>query len=301
MEQAVPGGPDARPHHHGGQQDGHIIEIDVHDHFEAFDLALRLPDVLAAEAPGGAGDQQRDNGQEGQARGHEGSEPPAQRPATALAKAIQLEGQQADAVDPRSEQVAEEQRHHEHGGDHEAPRPRPVAQEGPGGEGEQRQPDAEIIIHHPDEEDGVVEQRKGHQRQRRPHAEQRPVKRQRSARDEGEAQQGIDLAGGIDVGDAVDDRNDEVHHHIRKDGPLEKIEARDVGVVGQLGDDVHAREMVHIVRQGRQGVRQDGHRHQRETGDEQQGDPAAAQIMGQARRCGAAGVAGSGVGHQRRM
>ncbi len=291
--QLVPRRPQAGRHDDGGEREGHVVVIDADDPLDALDLALGLPVVLPGQAPGGAGQQQRHHGKEGQPASAEFREAGQQGLGAALPQAGELEGQDADAVDARRHQVAEEQHHDEQGGDAIAPRPGLVPQHHPGGQGEQGQADAEIIVHHPDEQHLVVEQRKDQQRNRRPAPEQGPVQGQGAAHDEGEAHEGIDLAGPVDRDQAHHGRHHHVHHQVGQDGPAQMVEARQVPIMGQGGDDVHARQVVHIVRERRQRVGQDRDRHQGEAHREDRGDDRERQIV---RAPGPGGGASGGGG-----
>ena len=60
-------------------------------------------------------------------------------------------------------------------------------------------------------------------------------------------------------------RNDEVHHQIGDQLPLDRVEAGQIGIRADRIDHVHAREMIGIVGERRQRMRRDrkrGRRHQ---------------------------------------
>ena len=93
---------------------------------------------------------------------------------------MELEGQQADAVDPDREQVAEEQSDDEQRRHAQAQRDVALAQRDPARQRPQRKPDAEHVVHGADQEHVVVEQRKGDQRQHRPAPEELAMEHERS-------------------------------------------------------------------------------------------------------------------------
>ena len=279
-QQPVPHRPHRAGHDQRDQRQRDDVGIALDDVDQPVDLAEPLPVILVGEAERRAREQQRDRRQERNAGGAEVDEPHRQRLAAAQPKPMRFDRQQADAVDAERRQVAEEQREREHRRHAEAQRPVPLAQGDPAGHRPQRQADAENVVGQADQEDVIVQERRRDQRERRPAAEQRAVERQRARQHQRQHRQQEELAGEIDAHDARQHRHDQVHHQVRDRLPVDLIEARQVGIVGDRGDDVHAREVVDVVRQRRDRVGPDRDRDDQQQQAGQHGDIGPAERQG---------------------
>ncbi len=168
--------------------------------------------------------------------------------------------------------MAEEQRRDGPRSNDDPQWPGPVAQPDPRRQRPQRDTDAEDVVHHADEEDVVVKERHGDERNRRPPAEQAAAQRQRAGHDQDEGGHGESLAGPIDANHPCHRRHDQVHDQVRDDLPFELVVAGEDGIAADLGDDVHARQVVGVVRQRRHQVRPDRHRREQDEHEEQDGN-----------------------------
>ena len=135
-----------------------------------------------------------------------------------------------------------------------------------------RDADAENVVHQPDEEDVVVEQRKCEQREHRPAADQGAVERQAAGHDQREHADDEHLAGEVNVHHARQQRHDQVHRQIGNHLPVDLVEMRELRVLRQRRDHFHARQMIDVVRQRRQRVRPDRDRNEQHEGCEQHAD-----------------------------
>ena len=154
----------------------------------------------------------------------------------------------------------------------EARGPGALAQGDPAGQRPQRDADAENVVHQPDQEDVIVEQRNGEQREHRPAADQCPVQRQDPRNDEREHPDDEDLAGQVDVHDARQQRHDQVHGQVGNHLPVDFIEAGELRVLRQRRDHMHAGKMIDVIRQRRQRMRPDRNGNEQSERREQHGD-----------------------------
>ena len=180
--------------------------------------------------------------------------------------------------------MAEEQCDHEDRRDHEPQRHRAFAQPYPCGQRPQRQPDRGHVIHRADQEDLIVEQRRGDQRQHRPAAKQLTIERECSRQDQRETCDGVDLSGNVDVRNPLDERHNQIHHQVGNDLPLDLVEPGQVGIRGHRRNDVHSRQMIDVIGQRRQWVESDRQAADRRDDDEQCRD---------LKRCGAGPMRGA--------
>ncbi len=186
--------------------------------------------------------------------------------------------------------MAEEERDDGQRRRNEPPWPRALAQRDPDRQRPERQPDAEHIVHHADEQHFVVDDDPGNDRHHRPAAEQRAVERKRAAQDQDQRREREDLPGVIDGHEPVQDRHHQIHHQIGDDPPLDGVKALQVGVRADGRDHMRARERVEVVGERQQRVGEDRHRDGRRHREEQEGDR---------RRADGAVAFGSPVAHAR--
>ena len=228
MAQAKAGGERDNP----GQQQRREMGVDLDDIEQAIELAVQLPHKRRTQPPGRAHHQERQHRQERQAGGDEIDERPrlrvrCARPCPAapvlLDQTAGLEGGDPQSINPDREQVTEEQRQHEQQRDREPDDEMVLAQPDPGSHGPEREAHPENVVHGSDEEHVVVKQWKRDQRQDRPASKQLAVERERSRDDEHEACDGVDLPGGINAHQPLQRRNDDVHHQVGDDLPIDVI------------------------------------------------------------------------------
>jgi hypothetical protein len=80
------------------------------------------------------------------------------------------------------------------------------------------------------------------------------VERKCAGKDQDEGHDRIDLSGEIDVHDPLQDRNDQIHHQVGDDLPIDLVEQRQIVIAADGGDHMHAREMIDVVGQRRPGI-----------------------------------------------
>src|SRR5690606_21559972 len=103
-----------------------------------------------------------------------------------LPEPVQLDGEQAEAIQSDREQVTEKERGDEGGRRRKAQRQRAFAQRHPSGERPEGEADAEYVIQDADLEDAVIEKQDGNERQRRPASEQHAMEYERARNDQEE-------------------------------------------------------------------------------------------------------------------
>ena len=195
----------------------------------------------------------------------QGSRPPFPQPRY-------LEREHADAVNAERREMAEEQRRDASRRQREARGPGALAQGDPAGQRPQRDADAEKVVHQSDQEDVIIDQRNGEQREHRPAADQRPVQRQGPRNDEREHPDDKHLAGQIDVHEARQQRHDQVHGQVGNYLPIDLIETGELRVLRQRRDHMHAGKVIDVVRQRRQRMRPDRDGNEQHERREQHGD-----------------------------
>ncbi len=237
-----------------GEDEGDGVVIDIEHEDEAVDLAGRLPGEFVHEAHGGACQEKRDRRQERQAACAKIGEPRKERLLALDPEPLQLEGEDPDPEEADREQMAKEQHDHEDGRHAETDVPRAFAQRDPGRKRPKCHADTEKIIHHADEQDGIVEKRRRGQGQRRPAAGQRTIEREGARKNDHENRNQEKLPRVVDVDHTREHGDDDVHHEIRYDLPLNLVELGEVGIGINGVDDVHPRQMVHVVGERRQPV-----------------------------------------------
>ena len=286
-QQVAARGPDRAGDDDRQQSEGGKVGIDFDGVDQAVDLAEPLPIVVGGKPHGRAQEQQRQRGQERNAGGDEVEEaarPAARRAAPTAGSFRRPAGRRRTRRAPTDGRRTAAAR--KPGETAKRSSPVALAQIDPGRQRPQRQADAEQEIGQPDQEDVVIEQREGEQRKHRPAAEQRAVERQGSRHDQREHHDQEDLAGVIDRDHAREHRDDEVHHQVGDHLPVDLVEARQIGVAADRRNHLHAREVIDVVRQGRQRVGPDrdrGH-HQHQAG--QHGDLARRENQGAPARRG---------------
>ena len=251
-----------RPHdagdHDRHEREGGDVGIIADDIHQPVDLAALLPVGGADKLHGRAGIEQRRRGEERQAAGDEIDDAaPARVRSRRSHSRADLEREHADAVNAERREMAEEQREDASRRQREARGPGALAQRDPAGQRPQRDADAENVVHQSDQEDVIVEQRNGEQREHRPAADQRPVERQAAGNDEREHPDDEHLAGQIDVHDARQQRHDQVHGQVGDHLPVDLIEVGELRVLRQRRDHMHAGKVIDVVRQRRQRMRPD--------------------------------------------
>ena len=253
---AIPG-VGTRRDDHGEYEERNLLIVDAHGHGEGVELAFEFPiGRPIMDGPGRAGEQQHDDRDERRAGRDEVDEKRTHRLRAPLPQTVQLEREQADTVEAGREQMAEEERNDEQGRDREPYTQFAFAERDPGDHRPQRKTDAEHVVHDADEEDAVVEKRNRDERQDGPAPEQDAMQREHAGDDHCERQDREHLAREIDVHETIERRHDEIDHQVRNDLPLDLIEFREIGIGLNRVHHVGAREMVDVVRQRRQRVRE---------------------------------------------
>ena len=156
--------------------------------------------------------------------------------------------------------MAEEKDENEYRRNGQPKRPCALAYHHPDGEPPERQSDAEFIVHDADEKDVIVKQRKDDQGRQRPRAEQGSVERESAGGDQHECRDDEQFAGEVDVHHLGEDRHRQIHHQIRDELPIDFVEAGEVDVLGDAGDHMHPGEMIDVILERRQRVRDDRNR-----------------------------------------
>ena len=197
----------------------------------------------------------------------------------------QFERQDADAVNAERREMAEEQHDDARRRQRHARRPHAFAQGDPAGQRPERDADAEDVVHQADEKDEIIQQAEStNSGSSRPAADQRAVERHGSRDDQREHRDHVNLAGQIDVHEPRQHRHDEVHGQVGNDLPVDLIEFGQLRVVAQRRDDLHARQMVDVVRQRRQRMGPDRDRDQQRKGSGQHSDlPAGKSVRAEPR------------------
>ncbi len=191
---------------------------------------------------------------------------------------MQFERQQAEAVGAEHKQVTEKQGSNEQRRYGQSQPQIAFAQGDPRHQRPQRKPDAADVVHGADEKDVIIEQRKRRQRKHRPTAVELPIERERARQDQHEARDHIGLPRRIDAHEPHQHRHDHVHHQVGNDLPVHLIETGEVGIVADRGDDVHAREMIDVVRNRRQRMKQNRNSRNEREQNEQGGNLPAGEV-----------------------
>ena len=252
-----------------GEREGHDIRIGLDHVKQAVELARRFPIPFGSVTPRRARQKKAGERKKGQTGAAELQQ--ALRPGIVGHRegVIQLECEQADPVHADREQVTQVKRDGEQGGHRIACRPGPLTQGDPGGRAPQGKTDAEEVVQDADQEDVVVQQGKREQRQHRPAPEQRAVQRKRARHDQREDRHGEDLARQVDVHHPRDPGDDQVHHQVGQHLPIDLVVLAEEGVLAVVGHDLHARNVVRVILERRQGVgQQRNDRDQQENGED---------------------------------
>ena len=245
---APPIGDGDREHdqHEAGDIEGPAVIIE--DAVQQIELAQRI----GVDDPSGRGilQHQRQRRQKGRAADDQIAQG-RDRPLALQPDLTELVRGDHHGIHAEGEKMREIDRERENRAEREPQQPVPPAERDPSGECRQRQAAAEEKAHEAPEQEPRVEQQEGKQRPERPVPEQDTVYRRGATGEQQESERDEELSRPFERHHLRERGHDAVHGEIGDRRPLDDVIAREPGI-GQVRQQMHAREMVGIVEQRRQ-------------------------------------------------